>query len=384
MSLFLITFFLLYGAMHSYLVVKAHNAFGFSLRTLIPLIFVMLVMVFSPVFVRMSEKAGFTGPALPMAYATYVWMGFLFLFFCSSFCLDIGRLVIYLAGLATGRTLFPAALADRLQFYLAFSLALVIAVYGFVEAGSIRTEHIAIKTDKLSQQVGALRIVQISDVHLGLVAREARLKDIVDKVKQADPDILVSTGDLLDGQTDSLGAMAPLLDEVRPRFGKFAITGNHEFYAGLGNFTTFAEKAGFRVLRGEGTAIEGVINVAGVDDVAGRPIGLYRGVEEKALLSCLGPGRFNLLLKHRPDIDPGSVGFFDLQLSGHTHDGQIFPFAYVVKRFFPMVAGRFPLGKNSELYVSRGTGTWGPPIRFLAPPEITVIELRSGEKANQF
>jgi len=133
--------------------------------------------------------------------------------------------------------------------------------------------------------------------------------------------------------------------------------------------------SGFTVLRSEGKTIPGIINIAGIDDPAGRRIGLSREVAEDRLLSQCPRERFTLLLKHQPLPDTDTIGLFDLQLSGHTHKGQIFPFNLVTKLFFPKHTGYFNLPKQSHLYVSRGTGTWGPPIRFLAPPEITIIDL---------
>jgi hypothetical protein len=118
-----------------------------------------------------------------------------------------------------------------------------------------------------------------------------------------------------------------------------------------------------------------VINIVGVDDPTGVQMKIERLVSEKALLSRLPKGRFTLFLKHRPVIDQEALGLFDLQLSGHTHKGQIWPFTYLSGISYPLSDGRFDLAKGSILYVSRGTGTWGPPIRFLSPPQITVIEL---------
>ena len=375
MSLFLVTFFLLYGGMHFYILMKARGAFSLGPLVLVPLVIFMIAMVLAPVFARISERAGLEWCALPIAHVGYLWFGFLFLFVCSTLFLDVVRLLFYLAGLATGGGLSRIAAARTIPFCLAASCALLVTCYGMVEAEQIRTGRLAIKTDKLTKKTGAVRIVQISDVHLGLMVRESRLRRIMDQVRQADPDILVSTGDLLDGQTDSISRLIPLMEELKPRLGKFAITGNHEFYAGLANFIDFAEKTGFTVLRGEGRSVGGVLNVAGVDDRAGIPLHLYRDVPEKELLSGLDRRLFTLLLKHQPLVDRKAVGLFDLQLSGHTHDGQIFPFKYVVRLFFPYTAGHFDLGRGSHLYVNRGTGTWGPPIRFLAPPEITVIDL---------
>jgi uncharacterized protein len=377
MSLFLLTFFVLYGCMHAHLFIKARAAFSFGLPVMVPLAVFMAIMVCGPVIVRVSERSGLEWIAIPMAYGAYLWMGFLFLFFIASLVLDICALLVYLGSLAAGKGASIIAGTGKICFCASALAAGLVVCYGFVEAENIKTGHVVIKTDKLPKEVGALRIVQISDLHLGLTTRDKWLRGVVDRAQKLKPDILVSTGDLLDGDSDSLKGAASMFREIVPRYGKFAITGNHEFYAGIQNFTRFAEDAGFRVIRGEGVSIEGVINVAGVDDIAGKPFHLYGGVEERTLLKSLPGSRFTLLLKHRPVVDPMAVGSFDLQLSGHTHKGQIFPFNYVVKRFFPFIAGQFDLGNGSALYVSRGTGTWGPPIRFLSPPEITLVEIRA-------
>jgi predicted MPP superfamily phosphohydrolase len=117
------------------------------------------------------------------------------------------------------------------------------------------------------------------------------------------------------------------------------------------------------------------MTIAGVDDPTGKRFGLFRGPAEQVLLSKVPRGRFTILLKHEPVIAKEAQGLFDLQLSGHTHKGQIFPFNYIVKIFYPHDAGLVHLPHNAFLYVSRGSGTWGPPIRFLSPPEVTIIHV---------
>jgi predicted MPP superfamily phosphohydrolase len=170
-----------------------------------------------------------------------------------------------------------------------------------------------------------------------------------------------------------------MLATVDPPLGKFAIAGNHEFYAGIRQSGRFLRAAGFKFLRNEDFELNGLINLVGVDDPAGKrrypEIGQV-GKEEKILLADLDSERFTLLLKHRPTVEIESLGRFDLQLSGHTHGGQIFPFNLITRLFYPRERGLYRLDKESVLYVSRGTGTWGPPMRFLSPPEVTLIELQ--------
>jgi predicted MPP superfamily phosphohydrolase len=144
-----------------------------------------------------------------------------------------------------------------------------------------------------------------------------------------------------------------MLKEVSPRYGKYTITGNHEFYAGLKDSLKFIEDAGFRMLRGE--AVSGVINIAGVEDPTGRNFQSTRYVSEEELLKDLPGEKFTLLLKHRPHVNEGSRGLFDLQLSGHTHMGQLFPFYYATRLLYP-ATGRHDLENGSTMYLSRGTG----------------------------
>jgi hypothetical protein len=216
-----------------------------------------------------------------------------------------------------------------------------------------------------------------------MIVRDERLTRILKEVKKSNPDIFISTGDLVDAQINRLEGLAEMLREINPRYGKFAITGNHEFYAGLPQSLEFTRKAGFTVLRGEGLTVAGLINLAGVDDPARLSPGLFKGVTEKELLSRLPREKFTLLLKHRPDVDKNALGLFDLQISGHTHQGQIFPFRLITRLVFPYDGGSFQLPNHSVLHVSRGTGTWGPPIRFLAPPEVTVYELIHEDRAQK-
>jgi predicted MPP superfamily phosphohydrolase len=266
-------------------------------------------------------------------------------------------------------------LSARYAFFIPLIASITIAFYGFFEAKDIRTERLIVKTSKIPKGAGTIKIAQITDVHIGLIVRGERLKEILKKVNDEKPDMLVSTGDLVDGQINRLEGLSGFFRQIEPRYGKFAITGNHEFYAGLNQALDFTRMSGFKILRAEGVTVEGLINVVGVDDPAGKPYGLFRDVSEKNLLSKFKNKKFTLLLKHRPSVEKESHGLFDLQLSGHVHKGQIFPFSILTKFYYPVHAGGMNLSDGSYLYVNRGTGTWGPPIRFLSPPEITIIEI---------
>jgi predicted MPP superfamily phosphohydrolase len=379
--LFLLTFFSLYSLLHLYVFLKIKAAFTLGTILIICLILFMAVMVSAPVLVRIAESHGLEILARLLSYVGFTWLGLIFLFFTASLCIDLYRLFVSLAGLVLRTNLSVLSPSPRFAFFIPLIITVGIAIYGGFEARAIRSEEVVIKSPKVPKEIGAFTIVQISDVHVGLIVREGRLKKILEKVKQADPDLLVSTGDLVDGQIDNLRGLAELLREVQPPHGKFAVTGNHEFYAGLEQAVRFTEQAGFTMLRGEAHDVTGFLTIAGVDDPTGKRFGLFKGPAEQALLAEIPRGRFILLLKHPPVIAKKALGLFDLQLSGHTHKGQIFPFNYIVKIFYPLDAGLISLSNNALLYVSRGSGTWGPPIRFLAPPEVTIIQLVNAENA---
>ncbi len=377
MAAFLAGFFFLYSLLHAYVFVRARAALGLGYTFALLLALFMAVMISAPVVVRVLENVGLGLWARLLAFVGDTWMGLLFLFVIASIVVDVCRLALLVLGAVLHKDLSFFMLSPGPSFAVSVIAVAMVGVYGWFEARAIRTRKITVPTPKVSADGGPLRIVQISDVHLGLVVRQARLKRIVEQVRNASPDLLVSTGDLVDGQMNDADGVAVMLDGIRPRYGKFAVTGNHEFYAGLDQALAFTRRAGFHVLRGEAVTIPDAINLVGVDDPAGPGYGSSRKGEE-ALLSRVANGRFTLFLKHRPDVDPESTGLFDLQLSGHLHDGQIFPFRLITRLFFTYIAGFYNLPRGSALYVCRGSGTWGPPIRFLSPPEVTVIELVHG------
>lgn len=374
MSIFFIIFFTLYSALHVYIFLKAWYAFRFRfpVGSLLAVIFILFII--APIIVRYLEHGGNETLARIMAYAGFIWMSAVFIFFIFSLAVELIRFFAFLISLAL-KTGVPKLLNNHLVFFMIPLLAsFFITLYGYHEARTIRTERVHLATNKLPEGMDKLTIVQISDTHLGLIIREERLKDVIKAIRAAKPDIVLSTGDLVDGQINHLNGLTEMFSSVEPRYGKYAIMGNHEFYAGVDISEDFTKKAGFKMLRGEAVTVGGVINIAGVDDRAMR-YAQYVDIPERTLLAGLPPQLYTILLKHRPVVDQTSEGLFDLQLSGHTHNGQIFPFTYLTRIAFPMYAGLHQLKKGSLLYVSRGTGTWGPPIRFLSPPEVTVIEL---------
>lgn len=373
---FLLSFLLIYSGLHLYLFLKIRAAFHPGIPAVLFITVIFLLMGLAPIIVRITERYGFELTARWIAYIGYGWMGLIVLFFFTSLILDLYRFLLSTAAHASAADLDRFRLSALPAFFIPLIAALSICGYGYFEAQHIRIETVTIQTSKLPKDAGRFRIAQISDVHIGLMIKEKHVQRILEAVKKADPDVLVSTGDLLDGEINNLQKSMALLKNFNIRHGKYAVTGNHEFFAGIQSAVDFTAGAGFKLLRGEGVTIAGMINIAGVDDSTGRNIFFPRRLPEKDILSKLPQKHFTVFLKHRPVVDPEASGHFDLQLSGHTHKGQFFPFSIITRLFFPYHAGYYhDLPQGSSLYVNRGSGTWGPPIRFLSPPEVTIIDL---------
>jgi len=360
--MFFFLVFLLYGGIQFYFSTKAIHAFDLAGAGWLLAIAWALLMTLGPLLLwrmeRCPECHAFT---VASAWIIFGWMGFSFIFFWLGLAMDIYGGVARLAGLP--------ALAARPAFLVLLS-AMVLWMLGFYSARHPRVEQLTIISDKLPAGFQGLRIVQISDLHLGILIGRQRLDQLLQQIKNLHPDMLVSTGDLVDGEAHYLDGLSDGFAAYHPRYGKFAVTGNHEQYAGIRHAVAFHARAGFRLLRGEAVTVADAVTLVGVDD----PAVSAGNTDERAILAQTPASRFVILLKHQPVIDPAAR--FDLQLSGHTHNGQIFPFGLLVKLFYPMIQGRHVLPGGGQLYVSRGTGTWGPPIRILAPPEITLIELK--------
>ena len=375
MSLFLLSFFLIYGSLHAYALLKARSALAFGPGTTLALLPLLAVLLCAPIITHRLSRQGNENAARFVAYAGYLWMGFLFFLTCLNLSADLLRLPLHAMGRDGIAASAAAWIAGRDAFLCIAGLAVALSAYAIVEATRIEIVRVRIVTDRLPASIPSLRIAQITDLHLGHIHRNGKAREVAAIVARERPDLFVSTGDLVDGQLDGVDGLAEILRGIPAPRGKYAVLGNHEYYAGIGRAISFTRKSGFTVLRDESVTIDDTVRIAGVDDPAGARFGRTGGTEEAAILGERLEGRFTVLLKHRPKLDPASAGKFDLQLSGHTHHGQLFPFRLLTRLAYPLLGGDHPVPGGGILHVSRGTGTWGPPMRFLAPPEITVVEI---------
>lgn len=238
-----------------------------------------------------------------------------------------------------------------------------------------RVKRVTVPLAKLPRAAHGYRIAVVSDVHLGPILGRAHTQRIVDAVNSAQPDLIAVVGDLVDGTVENLGSAAEPLARLRARHGSFFVTGNHEYFSGADAWVDHVRELGLRPLRNERLEIAAGFDLAGVDDVAGESEG--RGPDFVRALGDRDRARAAVLLAHQPIVVHDAVRHgVDLQLSGHTHGGQLWPGNLLAELANPTVAGLERYG-DTQLYVSRGAGAWGPPVRVGAPSDITVVQLAS-------
>jgi predicted MPP superfamily phosphohydrolase len=337
-------------------------------------------MMFLPSLIRFYSLRSSEKLSKTLAYVGYTWMTLLFFFFTTSILFDIYNLIIKLSGVLLQKDMSRALVSTLTTFYVPLLLALPLGIYSYFEAQAIHVKRLVIKSQKLAKEIGTLTIAHISDLHLGIMVKDGILDKVIKEIEKAKPDIIVSTGDILEDEVNHVAHLSDKLNSVHARLGKFAVTGNHDFFVDIESSLRFMDEAGFKTLRGEGRTIQGLLNIAGVDDPTVKNVKtLNTNISERDVLSKLPLHNFTILLKHRPDVEKSSLGLFDLQLSGHTHGGQFFPINFIIMPFFKHRSGYTKLSKDSSIYVSRGVGTACSPIRFLSPPELTFIKIVSAK-----
>ncbi len=368
-----------YVAIHAYIYYRMRTSLELGkIANLIIGIF-FIVMIFSPFIIRISESRGLSLMSVFFSYTGYMWMGIISIMVISLFFLDILHLAAakVLALLEIKKEFLKHI--NKYTFLFAVILSLLASSVGFFEAKNVRITRINLESHYLPADFPLLKIAQLSDIHISQTLGGDFITDVAAKVNSLNPDIVVITGDVTDIDPRKNKRIINAFNSLNPPLGKYAVTGNHEFYAGIEMSMDFYTMCGFRLLKGETvTPSEGIL-VAGVDDENGSRFSHYSDTDEERLLASTEESGFTILLKHKPFVSDAVKDKIDLQLSGHTHGGQIFPFSLLVRQVYKYFHGLYRISDRMHLYVSRGTGYWGPPIRFLSPPEITFFEIRRKE-----
>ena len=255
--------------------------------------------------------------------------------------------------------------------------------YGVTRAlGEPEIVDVPVTLAKLPPALDGFTIVQLTDIHVGGTIGRTFVEELVERTNALAPDVIALTGDFVDGSVDELrDGVAPFAN-LRAKHGVYFVTGNHEYYSGAPSWVAHFTSLGIRVLRNERVSIErdgAAFDLAGIDDHGAKRWGGDHGPDVARAIAGRDPNRALVLLAHQPrQVHMAAQHGVDLQLSGHTHGGQVWPWHYLVKiQQGGLLAGRYTIG-NTQLYVSRGPSYWGPPVRVGAPPEITRVILRAG------
>jgi uncharacterized protein len=366
------------AALHLYIGARIVPAFPGPLMAAM----LSLLLVASALFVPMGLVA--RRVAKPPVADTLAWIGLVFMGLFSSLLVLTALRDLLLLLLRVGNLALPAAQSldgIRMETAVAVPLAgFAITLLGFLNARrTARVVMVEIPLRGLPPALQGFTIAQISDIHVGPTIKRRYLERIVESVNRQKPDLVAITGDLVDGSVAELASQVEPLRRLVSRYGSFFVTGNHEYYSGVDAWVAELGRLGIRVLHNEHVVIErggAKLVLAGVPDFGGRHFHeSHRSDPQQAIAGAPADAAARVLLAHQPrSAEAAARAGFDLQLSGHTHGGQFLPWNFLVRLQQPFTAG---LHKVEQLwvYVSRGTGYWGPPKRFGAPSEITQLKL---------
>ncbi|MFJ5016304.1 MULTISPECIES: metallophosphoesterase [Streptomyces] len=271
----------------------------------------------------------------------------------------------------------------RIVTWAVLGVTAVLLAWGYTEARRVpRVRRVDVELPRLGAGLDGIRVVLITDTHYGPLDRARWSERVCERVNTLEADLVCHTGDIADGTAERRRAQAAALGTVEATRARVYVTGNHEYYSEAQGWVDLMDELGWEPLRNRHVLLErggDTLVVAGVDDVTAESSGLAgHGADLAEALDGTDPGLPVLLLAHQPKfIDRAAAHGVDLQLSGHTHGGQIWPFHHLVRLDQPALAGLTHHGARTRLYTSRGTGFWGPPFRVFAPSEITLLVLRS-------
>jgi hypothetical protein len=314
-----------------------------------------------------------------IAWPASIWMGFAFLLLMFTLASDLAQALMGAVAAADRVDLVAA----RLQTGAVVALALVAGARGVRTAlRPPALERVTLRLPRWPAALDGFRIVQISDVHIGPILDRRFAAEVVERCNALRPDLVVITGDLVDGDVARIGDEVEPFAGLRATHGVYFVTGNHDYYSGVDAWVARIERLGIRVLRNQHATIargEAAFDLAGVEDHHAHLVSRTQREDQPGALAGRDPQRPVVLLAHDPlSFRAAAALGVDLQLSGHTHGGQIWPFRYFVRLSTPFVVGHHRRGA-SQLYVSRGTGFWGPAMRLFDPGEITELTIRAAD-----
>ncbi|AFM15974.1 putative phosphohydrolase [Mycolicibacterium chubuense NBB4] len=354
-------------------------------RRILSLVLVVLTFVLVAALV-VPRLAGIAASRW-VAWPGYLWLGVLAYLFLILLVLEPVRWALWVRRRRGAPRAEPDRQVDRRQFLSrSAAVAAGAAAVGVVGAGVATALgppdilRVPVRLARLDPSLDGFRIAVVSDIHLGPLLGRSHTERIVRLINETEPDLVAVVGDLVDGTVAELGSAAEPLRDLVSREGTFFVTGNHEYFVDdTAEWMVELERLGLHVLRNENTWIgrgAAGLHLAGVNDVGGAERSDPPDFDRA--LAGVGSAAPTVLLAHQPvQVADAAARGVDLQLSGHTHGGQMWPFHYAVRLAQPALAGLSTV-QGTQLYVTRGAGFWGPPVRVGARPDISVLSLQSG------
>jgi len=390
-AIFLAVTLLVVGGMHYYIWTRLvrDTDVGEPWRRLLTIGIVAAAVAVPASFFLMRARAGALADGFVLG--AMLWMGVAFFLLSTLVVVDILRLASWGVGtLHDWLRHAPETPADperRLLVARAVAGGAVLVAGGAAAfsvssaLGDPEIHEVPVRLARLPRQLSGLSIAQITDLHIGRTIGEEEVRRVVAATNALRPDVIALTGDFVDGSVRMLEASVAPLAALSARYGVFFVTGNHEYYSGASAWVEHLRKLGIRVLRNERVEVGdrgASIDLAGIDDWRSAGMAPGHGPDLAAAIAGRDPDRSLVLLAHQPrGVEAAAQAGVELQVSGHTHGGQIFPFTLATALVYPYLHGLYRVadGKGSQIFVSRGTGFWGPPMRLGSPPEIAHIVL---------
>jgi hypothetical protein len=375
-------FFAIYGLINYYIFIRGLHSFPNNSSFRRYYIILFLIVSLSFIVGRLLERVWSSPFSDGLIMMGSFWLSAMLYFVIALLFIDILRLINHFV------TIFPSVITANIvqaKQYLAYSVTLVVLIVivaGSYNARSPKTKTLNLTIQKKMQSVKSMNIVVASDIHLGTVIGKYRFDKIVSHINSLNPDLVLLPGDIVDEDVTAVinDNVGESLRNIESKFGVFAVTGNHEYIGGVERSCRFLTKNGITMLRDSSVLINDIVYLVGRED---RTINRFTGKQRKSLgelMTNINKSFPIILMDHQPlQLEDAVMNGIDVQLSGHTHNGQLWPLNYIAERIYEVSWG-YLKKDDTHIYVSCGVGTWGPPVRLGNTPEIVNIILNFGNE----
>lgn len=380
--IFITVFVVIYSLGNYYVFLRGFQALSLSGWQKNLYFFVAIVLFLSFIIERFTARTSLFTLNHICTWIGSFWLATLWYLFLGVVLIDIVRLLNY------GFHFLPdpgTMVYAKLKLYTFFSLVILVTIAvitGHLNALTIHVKNLSIETNKNIGDKKELTIAMVSDIHLGILVGKHRLEKMVGLINNSNPDIIVIAGDILDESQEAIlkENIGEPLKKLNAPMGVYAITGNHEYIGGIKQALAYINTLNIQVLKDTVKELPGNLTLIGRDDYHANRFGGKKRQSLEELMTQVDTSNFLLLLDHQPyNLDSAVKSGIDLQLSGHTHNGQFWPFNHITKATFEVSWGYLQKG-NTQFYVSSGFGTWGPSVRIASKSEIVIIKLRIKSK----